>query len=447
MSRSIPAALAPVLFSALCAPLLADDTANRLTEGETRAGWKLLFDGKSPAGWRGFKKDAFPEKGWAVEEGWLHVVAGGSGGDIVTIGEYGDFELSLEWKAAKGANSGIMVRVSEATDTPWMSAPEFQVFDDADPHDIAKTSAGAMYDLYPPVKKSLKPAGEVNHARIVVAGNRIEHWLNGVLVVDATLGSEEWKTRLAASKFAEMPHFAKSERGRISLQEHGDDVWFRSIKVRELPAAEVALAAKGRIDLFDGRTLEGWTHHLETPDAKREDTWRVEDGVLICSGAPNGYIRTVADYTSYHLVVEWRWPAGKQPGNSGVLLRMSGEDKVWPRSIEAQLYHQHAGDFWRIGDIAMTTDPARTKGGNTKHLKANENPPGEWNRYDIKVDGGTVELRVNGELLNSATGCEEIPGKICLQSEGAEIHFRTVRVYPIAKGGESPKEDDDIGNW
>jgi hypothetical protein len=433
MSRLVRAALAAVLFTALRAPLLADEGANRLTDGETRAGWKLLFDGKSPTGWRGFKQDAFPVKGWAVEDGWLHVVAGGGGGDIVTTGEYGDFELSLEWKAGKGANSGIMVRVSEDTDTPWMSAPEFQVFDDADPHDIAKTSAGAMYDLYPPVKKSLKPAGEVNHARIVVAGNRIEHWLNGVLVVDAVLGSEDWKARLAASKFAEMPHFAKSERGRISLQEHGDDVWFRSIKIRELPAAEVALLGRERVDLFDGRTLEGWAHHLETPDAKREDTWRVEDGVLICSGSPAGYIRTIADYTNYHLVVEWRWPPGKEPGNSGVLLRQVGEDKVWPKSIEAQLYSGHAGDFWCIGGFPMTTDPARTNGGNTKHTKPNENAPGEWNRYDILVDGGTVELRVNGELLNNATGCEEVPGKICLQSEGAEIHFRTVRLYPLGK--------------
>ena len=162
------------------------------------------------------------------------------------------------------------------------------------------------------------------------------------------------------------------------------------------------------------------------------DTWKVQDGILHCAGQPIGYIRTEQDYTNYHLVVEWRWdPVTKKTGNSGVLMRMVGPDRIWPRSIEAQLMAGRAGDFWNIGQFPMKVAEDRTNGRHTAHLHANEKEPGEWNRYDILVAGERVELRVNGELLNSADECLETPGKICLQSEGAPIQFRTVRLYPL----------------
>jgi len=422
---------ASIMFAAIAAvsaPTIAD-SPNQLTNAERAAGWKLLFDGSTSAGWRGYRKDAFPAAGWIIEDGCLKVLAGQGGGDIVTKDEYGDFELSLEWKAAPKANSGIIYRVAETHDYPWRTGLEFQVLDDAghglspdDPH-----SAGAMYDLCAPIAaKSLKPAGEFNHARVRVRNNVVEHWLNGVKVVHCPIAGAEWTTRIAGSKFKDTPGFGVQSRGRIALQEHGDTVWFRNIKVRDL-----ASPMPGEVTLFDGSGLRGWTHHLE-PAGPINETWSVSDGILVCSGNPAGYIRTEQDFINYVLKLEWRFsPVTRQAGNSGVLLRMVGPDKVWPKSVEAQLHSQNAGDFWNIDEFQMTTDPARTNGRNTRKLAMAENPVGEWNEYEIIVDGPTITLFVNGWKVNEAWDVAVVPGKIGLQSEGAEIHFRHVRLAPI----------------
>lgn len=185
------------------------------------------------------------------------------------------------------------------------------------------------------------------------------------------------------------------------------------------------------IALFNGRDLDGWTAVL--PDGARpDDVWRVQDGVLICRGKPNGYLRTTKDYTNYVLKLEWRWnPDTKQAGNSGVLLRIHGEDKVWPRCVEAQLQHENAGDFWAIGEFPMRADPERSKGGNTKKLLMAEKPVGEWNQYEITVNGDQITLKINGKLVNKAGGVLVTPGKIGLQSEGVEIQFRNIRLQSI----------------
>ncbi len=189
---------------------------------------------------------------------------------------------------------------------------------------------------------------------------------------------------------------------------------------------------QGSRALFNGRDLSGWTFHLDDPGARADDVWTVSNGVLHCRGTPIGYLRTVEDFESFHLTLEWRFPPGSQPGNSGVLLRMVGADKVWPKSIEAQLQSGSAGDIWNIDEFPMETDRALTSGRRTKRLApSSENPPGEWNRYDITLDGGKLVLVVNGVEQNVATWCEEVPGKICLQSEGAAIEFRNIRIAPL----------------
>ncbi len=203
-----------------------------------------------------------------------------------------------------------------------------------------------------------------------------------------------------------------------------------------VPVLSVAADREGDdakvIKLFNGKDLTGWTFYLEDKSAKAEDVWSVRDGVLICKGRPIGYIRTEKDYTNYVLTLEWRFDPEKGAGNSGVLLRMIGPDKVWPKSIEAQLHSGNAGDFWNIDEFKMTVDPERTEGRRTRKTKdSNEKPLGEWNHYEITVDHGTVTLKVNGEVQNVATDCEEVPGKICLQSEGAEIHFRNIELRPL----------------
>jgi hypothetical protein len=163
----------------------------------------------------------------------------GEAGDIVTREEFQDFELALEWKVEPGGNSGIMYRVAEGREleTVWQSGPEFQVLDDARHPDGRRpeTSAGACYGLYPATGGVVRPAGEWNEARIVVQGAQVEHWLNGQRVVRYELGSRDWEDRVRASKFASMLRYGREPRGHIALQDHGDWVAFRNIRIRSIP--------------------------------------------------------------------------------------------------------------------------------------------------------------------------------------------------------------------
>jgi hypothetical protein len=239
------------------------------------------------------------------------------------------------------------------------------------------------------------------------------------------MDDDSWKERIAKSKFKEYDGFGLQPVGHIAIQHHGNAMWFRNIKVRDLAKPMPSEKA-----LFNGKNLQGWTAFL--PDgAKMEDVWSVSDGVLQCKGNPVGYLHTLDDHTNYVLKLEWRFP--KTAGNSGVLLRQIGEHKVWPRSIEAQLESGNAGDFWNIGEFPMKAAPDRTKGRNTKRTHGTERPLGEWNEYEIIVDHGTVTLKVNNEVVNQATDCQIVPGKICLQSEGTAIDFRNIRIAPIGK--------------
>lgn len=207
---------------------------NTLTDAEKAAGWKLLFDGTSLAGWRGYGMTAMPDSGWQVVDGAITRTA--HGGDIVTNDSYKDFELSLEWKVPPGGNSGVFYRALESKDPIYYSAPEMQVLDDARHADgkTPLTRAGSAYGLYAPPEGVVKPAGEWNQARVVVRGNHVEHWLNGRKVVEYELGSADWKAKVAASKFNEWKAYGTAKEGRIGLQDHGDRVQFRSIKLRTL---------------------------------------------------------------------------------------------------------------------------------------------------------------------------------------------------------------------
>ncbi len=211
--------------------------------------------------------------------------------------------------------------------------------------------------------------------------------------------------------------------------------------------ANTARAAEGDVQLFNGKDLTGWSVHYKEPGPKIEDVWSVkEGGILHCKGQPIGYIYTDKDYTSYKLKLEWRG-VGK-PGNSGVLLRVTTPPpagETWPRSIECQLQSKNAGDIWNIGKFPMNVAEERTKGRHTKKLhETNEKPVegGEWNTYEITLDGPNLEMKVNGLVQNRATNCEVSPGKIALQSEGAAIEFRNIVLTPLPdKGvGESLKE-------
>jgi len=397
---------------------------NTLSDLEQAEGWELLFDGESTQGWRGFKQPGFPEQGWEVRDGCLVVTGGGV--DLITEETYADFELDLEFKVAPGANSGIIYRVTEEADATWYTGPEFQVLDDSVLGEFPdlKHSVGALYDMLPPPLKVTRIPGTWNRARITVRGWKLEHWLNGFLTAETDMRSPAGARLIALSKFAKMDGFARAPRGHIALQDHGDEVWFRSIKL--LDRTERPGEA-----LFNGRDLAGWVPYLDG-DADPAEVWSVENEVLICKGAPAGYLRTEAEYTSYILRLEWRWGApGTQGGNSGVLLRVSGPDKVWPKSVEVQLESGSAGDFWAIDGFPLRGEAKRTKGRQTRATHSSERELGVWNEGTVVVDGGKVSVWVNGELVNQAFGVLDVPGKIALQSEGGEIHFRNVFLTPL----------------
>jgi hypothetical protein len=207
---------------------------NTLTAAEREAGWELLFDGRTTDGWRGYMMDDIPD-GWRVVDGELTRV--GPGRDIITTGQYKNFDLTLEWKVELGGNSGIFYRAVEGPEQIYMGAPEMQALDDENHADgeSSLTSAGANYGLHPAPRGLVRFAGEWNFVRILVVGDRVEHWMNGVRIVSYELGSPDWLERVAASKFNDWPDYGQASEGHIGLQDHGDRAAFRNIKIRRLP--------------------------------------------------------------------------------------------------------------------------------------------------------------------------------------------------------------------
>ncbi len=215
---------------------------NTLTEDEIAAGWKLLFDGVSTNGWRNFNSDSIGAA-WQVEDGTLYLETAEKegwqvkhGGDIITEDVYENYELSLEWKIDSGANSGIIYHVQESPDYNyvWQTGPEMQILDDDRHPDgkIDKHRVGDLYDLIEGTNKVVNPPGEWNSVRIVSDHGKIEQWMNGVKIVSTDMTTPEWTELVAGSKFAEMPGFGKFTKGHISLQDHGNPVWFKNIKIR-----------------------------------------------------------------------------------------------------------------------------------------------------------------------------------------------------------------------
>jgi hypothetical protein len=223
-------------------------TVNTLTDAERAEGWRLLFDGVSTEGWRAYNGDAFPDTGWAVIDGALVVGATAQdpdvpiGGDVVTTEVFASFDLRFDFKLSPVANSGVFYLVQEVEGHEiWHHAPEFQVLDDAAylamddlGMSMEKHLTGDNYDLHASAVRAMRPVGQWNEARIVVDGDRVEHWLNGQQTVTYELRSPEWEALVAASKFAPYPGYGRAASGPIGLQDHGRMVWYRNIKVRPL---------------------------------------------------------------------------------------------------------------------------------------------------------------------------------------------------------------------
>jgi hypothetical protein len=196
--------------------------------------WRVLFDGTSLKDWKGYKTDAVPA-GWKIENGTLAKDAPVA--DIVSRDEFGDFELELDWKIGDAGNSGIFYRGTEEYDHIYWSAPEYQLLDDIKGADnkTRLTCAGAAYALYPSPEGHLKAVGDWNTARIVARRSHVEHWLNGVKLLEYELGSPDWLAKVKASKFNDYPNYGRAMRGRIALQgDHSGTLAFRNIRIRDL---------------------------------------------------------------------------------------------------------------------------------------------------------------------------------------------------------------------
>jgi hypothetical protein len=231
------------MFTSSESQILNSDS--RIPNPESRKGWVPLFDGKSTAGWRGACSRVFPDTGWAIRDHVLTVLAAGKpdgrrGGDIVTVGRFSDFDLRFEFRITKGANSGVKYFVQENLPNADGAAIglEYQILDD-DRHEDAKAGKNgnhanaSLYDLVPAENKRNKPAGEWNLARILVRGGRIEHWLNGRKVLEIELGTSKFRGLVSESKYGIYPGFGEWKDGHILLQDHGSEVSFRNITIRE----------------------------------------------------------------------------------------------------------------------------------------------------------------------------------------------------------------------
>jgi hypothetical protein len=232
---AFPGILQSTIQSAIRSPQSGNESAIRNPQSAiSSAPWRSLLDGASLKDWRGYKADKIPD-GWRIENGTLakdKPVA-----DLVTKDQFGDFELELEWKIGDAGNAGIFYRGTEEYERIYWSAPEYQLLDDIKGADNKSrlTSAGAAYAILPSPPGHLKPVGEWNRTRIVAKGSHVEHWLNGVKLLEYELGSPDWEAKVKASKFNVWPNYGRAKRGHIALQgDHEGSLAFRNIRIREI---------------------------------------------------------------------------------------------------------------------------------------------------------------------------------------------------------------------
>ncbi len=213
---------------------LSPTPLNRLSQQEQKAGFELLFDGKTIEHWRAYRAEGLPEKGWVVRDAAIVHEERGGGGDLVTVEEYADFDFRFSFRVAPKANSGVIWHVLETEDQTYKTGPEYQVLDDAGyPNLNPKHAVGALYDLVSAAEKPVRPAGAWNDGRIVIDNGTLQHWLNGKLLLETPCKGEAWDEMIGRSKFRNWP-FGKSGKGRLALQDHGNEVAFRNLRIKRL---------------------------------------------------------------------------------------------------------------------------------------------------------------------------------------------------------------------
>jgi len=358
--------------------------ANILTNQEIKEGWKLLFDGSTTNGWRGFKMKKLPSD-WSVIDGCL--VAQGTGGgetanDIITVNQYEDFDLSLEWAISPGGNSGVFFHVLEG-DYPsaYATGPEYQLIDDAGfPEKLEEwQQSGANYAMHNADKsnKKLKPVGEFNTTRIMVKNNHVTHWLNGEIIVEYDLWSPEWYRLKNEGKWKDYPWYGTARKGYIGLQDHGSYIRFRNIKIKDL-------TEKGS-RLINGKDLQGWKKY-------GEENWYVDQNVIVGTSSSKGgygYLATEKEYDDFILRLEFKIEGD---GNSGVFFRsqLSGTDiKGW--QVEVAPPGQNTGAIYESGGRGWLNE--------IPDDRENILKPGKWNDLVVFVKDGHIQTWLNSNMM------------------------------------------------
>ncbi|MDR1330857.1 MAG: DUF1080 domain-containing protein [Tannerella sp.] len=397
---------------------------NALTPDETATGWQLLFDGETLNGWRDYNGTMLT-KPWHVVDGCIQADGSGSDSDgyIVTERQYENFELAWDWKLSKGGNSGMLYHVVERPqfEVPYVTGPEYQLIDEPNfPEPLEEwQKLGVDYAMYLPDKSlmAVNPAGEWNNAKIVFDNGHVEHWLNGVKILEFEAWTDDWFARRNSGKWLHAPEYGLAKKGVVCLQDHGYPASFRNIKIRELPRRQQEAS------LFNGIDLTGW-------EVCGTEQWYVKDGLLVCESGPDrkyGYLATREYYDDFDLSVEFKQEAD---GNSGVFIRSFIEEDVkingWqvevaPKGYDTGGIYESYGRGW----IVQIPDE-----------KEDILKEGEWNTLRIKVQGSNITTWLNGsEMVNlddEKIGAGQ--GRIALQIHeggGIKVLWRNLQVKTL----------------
>ena len=415
------------LLMGLAIPFLTgcQQSGNKLTDEEIKDGWSLLFDGKTLNGWRDFKGDSVSIAPWKAEKGTLTSLGLGSDstGYIVTTRDYENFIVSFDWKISEGGNSGFLYHVVERPElkVPYVTGPEYQLIDDIGfPSKIEDwQKAGADYAMYicDTTKKVLKKVGEWNNSKIVFDNGHVEHWLNGQKVLEFEAWTDDWYSRKNSGKWDNAPEYGLARSGVIALQDHGSRIWFKNMKIKELPRQPK------QESLFNGKDLTGW-------DVYGTELWYVENGELVCESGPDkeyGYLGTRKYYNDFDLSLEFKQEAN---GNSGVFIRsyiktgvqISGwQVEVAPRDHDTGGIYESYGRGW-IWQIPEE--------------KENILKEGDWNTMRIKVVGDKITTWLNGEVMTDMTDAKigQGKGRILLQIHsggGIKVRWRNFNLTEL----------------
>lgn len=397
---------------------------NALTDKEKTEGWQLLFDGKTMNGWHDYN-DSVITQNWHVVDGCIQAKGDGSDGNgyIVTDKQYDNFELSWDWKLTKGGNSGLLYHVVERPQNkvPYITGPEYQLIDEANFDGKLELwqRLGVDYAMYLPDTTLMKvnPAGEWNNSKIVFDNGHVEHWLNGVKILEFEAWTDDWFARKNSGKWNNAPEYGLSKKGVICLQDHGSPASFRNIKVKELPRKSKEVA------LFNGVDLKDW-------NAYGTEKWYVKDGLLVCESGLDkqyGYLATREYYDDFDLSLEFKQEAD---GNSGVFIRSFIEKGVKVNGWQVEVApkgHDTGGIYesYSRGWLVQIPDEKESI------LKE-----GDWNTMRILVQGDKVTTWLNGqEMVNiSDAKIGKGQGRIALQIHdggGIKVLWRNLKLKTL----------------